>query len=107
MDRANAICWFDLCVEDMDRASAFYEAVFQQRLEPIGDPNGEAVMRGFPANMSAHGASGALVKSPHARPGPGGAMVCSSVDDLWNKHGWRRLAEESRAPSSPLASSVG
>jgi predicted enzyme related to lactoylglutathione lyase len=81
MDRANAICWFDLYVEDMDRASAFYEAVFQQRLEPMGDPTGETVMRGFPANMGAYGAAGALVKSPHARPGPGGTLVYFSVHD--------------------------
>jgi predicted enzyme related to lactoylglutathione lyase len=81
MDRANAICWFDLYVEDMDRASAFYEAVFQQRLEPMGDPTGETVMRGFPANMGAYGAAGALVKSPHACPGPGGTLVYFSVHD--------------------------
>ena len=81
MDRANAICWFDLYVEDMDRASAFYEAVFQQRLEPMGDPTGETVMRGFPANMGAYGAAGALVKSPHARPGLGGTLVYFSVHD--------------------------
>ncbi|HEV2610095.1 MAG TPA: VOC family protein [Noviherbaspirillum sp.] len=81
MDRANAIGWFDLYVDDMDRASAFYEAVFQHLLEPIGDPTGETLMRGFSANMNAYGAAGALVKSPHARPGPGGTMVYFSVSD--------------------------
>jgi uncharacterized protein len=81
MDRPNAIGWFDLHVDNMERAIAFYEAVFQQRLEPIGDPTGETAMRGFPTNMKAYGASGALVKSPHARPGVGGTMVYFSVDD--------------------------
>ncbi len=81
MDRANAVGWFDLYVEDMDRASAFYEAVFRQRLEPIDDPTRESVMRAFSANMSAYGAGGALVKSSHARPGPGGTMVYFSVED--------------------------
>jgi uncharacterized protein len=81
MKKPNAIGWFDLCVEDMDRAVVFYEAVLQQRLEPIDDPTGQTVMRGFSADMSAYGAAGALVKSAHARPGPGGTMVYFSVND--------------------------
>ena len=81
MSKPNAIGWFDVYVDDMDRAMAFYETVFQQQLELIGDPTGEAVMRSFPANMGAYGAAGALVKSPHARPGPGGTLIYFSVDD--------------------------
>jgi uncharacterized protein len=81
MDRPNAIGWFDLYVEDLDRAVAFYERVLQQTLEPMGDPTGETAMRAFPGNMKAYGAAGALVKSPHARPGVGGTMVYFSVDD--------------------------
>ncbi|MDP9912370.1 putative enzyme related to lactoylglutathione lyase [Variovorax boronicumulans] len=81
MNKPNAIGWFDMYVEDMDRAVIFYETVLQQQLEPIGDPTGETVMRGFSANMSAYGAAGALVKSPHARLGPGGTMIYFSVDD--------------------------
>ena len=81
MGKPNAIGWFDLYVDDMDRAAAFYETVFQQRLEPIGDPTGETVMRSFPANMDAYGAAGALVKSSHARPGPGGTLIYFSVND--------------------------
>lgn len=81
MDRPNAIGWFDMYVEDMDRAVAFYEAVLQQRLESMGDPTGETVMRAFPANMQAYGAAGALVKSAHTRPGPGGTMIYFCVDD--------------------------
>jgi uncharacterized protein len=70
-----------LYVNDIERATTFYEAVFQQRLEPIGDPTGETTMRRFPADMGAYGAAGALVKSPHARPGLGGTMVYFSVED--------------------------
>lgn len=92
MDRPNAIGWFDLYVEDMERAVAFYETVFRQRLEPVGDPTGETVMRGFPANMQAYGAAGALVKSPHARPGSGGTMIYFNVDDC--------AVEEARAAAA-------
>lgn len=81
MDRPNAIGWFDLYVEDMTRAVAFYEHVFEAQLEAIGDPTGETVMHGFPANRQSYGAAGALVKSPHNRPGVGGTMVYFSVDD--------------------------
>ena len=81
MERPNVIGWFDLYVDDMDRAVAFYESVFEQPLEAIDDPTGAARMMGFPANMNTYGASGALVASAHARPGPGGTMVYFSVDD--------------------------
>jgi uncharacterized protein len=81
MTMQNAIGWFDLYVDDLDRAAKFYEAVFQRTLEPIGDPTGETVMLGFPANMQAYGAAGALVKAPHARPGVGGTLLYFSVED--------------------------
>lgn len=81
MERPNAIGWFDLYVEDMTRAVAFYEAVFQRTLEPMDDPTGETQMRAFPTRMEMYGAGGALVKSAHARPGIGGTTVYFSVDD--------------------------
>lgn len=81
MNRPNAVGWFELHVDDMERALAFYEAVFRQALEALADPTGETVMRAFPANMQAYGAAGALVKSPHGRPGQGGTTVYFSVDD--------------------------
>lgn len=81
MERPNAIGWFDLYVEDMTRAVAFYEAVFQQTLESMDDPTGETQMRAFPTSMQAYGAGGALVKSAHARPGIGGTTVYFSVGD--------------------------
>lgn len=81
MAKSNAIGWFDIYVDDVHRAVAFYEAVFRQTLEPIGDPTGETQMMAFPTDMGIYGAGGALVKSNHARPGPGGTLVYFSVDD--------------------------
>jgi predicted enzyme related to lactoylglutathione lyase len=81
MKTPNAIGWFDQYVDDLDRATAFYETVFQRRLAPIGDPTGETVMRSFPADMTVYGAGGALVRSPQGRPGPGGTLIYFSVDD--------------------------
>jgi uncharacterized protein len=81
MGKPNAIGWFDIYVDDMDRAVVFYESVFKQKLEKIGDPTGETQMMSFPADMKAYGASGALVKSEYSRPGIGGTMVYFSVED--------------------------
>jgi uncharacterized protein len=81
MENPNAIGWFDIYVEDMDRAVTFYESVLGQKLEKIIDPTGATQMMSFPANMKAYGASGALVKSKHSRPGVGGTMVYFSVED--------------------------
>jgi uncharacterized protein len=81
MAKTNAIGWFDIYVEDMDRAVAFYERVLQQKLENIGDPTGETQMMSFAGDMQTYGAAGALVKSNHARPGMGGTMVYFSVED--------------------------
>jgi uncharacterized protein len=81
MKKSNAVGWFDIYVNDMNRAALFYETVLNQKLQKIGDPTGETQMLSFAGDMSAYGASGALVKSPHARPGMGGTMVYFSVQD--------------------------
>lgn len=81
MHTPNPVGWFDLYVEDLERATSFYEAVFQRRLEPIGDPTGETSMRAFPSDLKGTGAAGALVKSPHARPGAGGTLLYFNVED--------------------------
>jgi uncharacterized protein len=81
MAKTNAIGWFDIYVNEMSRAVAFYESVLKQKLEKIGDPTGETQMMSFSADMNSYGASGALVKAPHSRPGVGGTMVYFSVED--------------------------
>lgn len=81
MAKTNAIGWFDIYVNDMQRAVSFYESILKQKLEKIGDPTGETQMMSFPADMAAYGASGALVKSAHSRPGIGGTMLYFSVED--------------------------
>lgn len=85
MARSNAIGWFDIYVNEMSRAVAFYEHVLQQKLEPIGDPTGETQMMSFSTDMGVYGAGGALVKSNYARPGVGGTLVYFSVEDCANE----------------------
>ncbi|MDO6479231.1 VOC family protein [Shimia thalassica] len=81
MTKMNAVGWFDIYVDNMDRAVAFYEAMLETKLEPIIDPTGESQMMSFPAEMSAYGAGGALTKTPHAGPGVGGTIVYFMVED--------------------------
>lgn len=74
--------WFDIYVEDMDRAQAFYETVLATTLTVMDDPNDPtAQMRAFGDDFTSHGAGGALVKLAHAKPGVGGSMVYFSCDD--------------------------
>lgn len=76
------IGWFDIYVEDMERAQAFYETVLDTKLSSMDDPNDPtAQMRAFGDDFVSHGAGGALVKLEYAKPGPGGSMVYFSCDD--------------------------
>ena len=88
MSRSNTIGWFDIYVEDMNRAVKFFESVFDKKLEEIKDPTGETQMMSFPADMSKYGAAGALVKSSHFKPGIGGTVIYFNSEDC--------LIEESR-----------
>lgn len=81
MTTMNAVGWFDIFVDDLDRAVAFYETMLGTKLEPMGDPAGETPMMSFPANMGAYGAAGALTKSPHASPGVGGTIIYFMAED--------------------------
>ena len=81
MSKMNAIGWFDIFVDDLKRAVAFYETVLACKLDPMGDPTGDTQMMSFPADMSVYGAGGALSKSPHAKPGVGGTIVYFNAKD--------------------------
>ncbi len=81
MTKMNAVGWFDIYVDDLNRAVDFYETVLGTKLEQMGDPTGESQMKAFPADMSVYGAAGALTKSPHAGPGAGGTIVYFMAED--------------------------
>lgn len=56
----NPVNWFEIYVQDMDRAKSFYEAVLNVKLTKINSPGIE--MWGFPTNLEKFGTSGSLVK---------------------------------------------
>ncbi|MEM7070357.1 MAG: VOC family protein [Pseudomonadota bacterium] len=74
--------FFDLYVEDMERAQKFYETVLETKLSQMDDPNDPSVeMRMFSEDLESYGAVGALVKVKGAKPGAGGTMVYFSCAD--------------------------
>lgn len=78
----NPVGWFELYVDDLARASAFYQAVFQRPMEDLTTPpDGDMQMCAFTMNPTGTGAAGALVKSPHSKPGAGGTLVYFSCAD--------------------------
>lgn len=54
----NPVGWFEIYVQDMKRAKAFYESVFDVTLEKLNDAQPE--LWKFPQSMTSYGASGAL-----------------------------------------------
>lgn len=80
--KRNPVGWFEIYVQDMERAKKFYEAVLAKPLEQLTDPNdGEMAMWAFPMEMDAPGAAGALVEMEGAPSGGGGTLVYFSCGD--------------------------
>lgn len=80
--KQNAVGWFDIYVNDMQRATRFYQSVFLCELESMGDPtDSSALMMSFPTDMGIYGAGGALVKREGTGPGGGGTVVYFGVQD--------------------------
>ena len=55
----NPVDWFEIYVDDLNRASKFYEAVLGVKLSALD--SGDVNMRVFPMGMNRPGAAGALV----------------------------------------------
>jgi predicted enzyme related to lactoylglutathione lyase len=75
----NPVGWFEIYVADMNRAKAFYEAVFGVKLEKL--PSEHLEMWAFPMSDGAYGAAGSLVYMPGCKPGGGGTLVYFGCDD--------------------------
>ncbi|WOD39931.1 VOC family protein [Nodosilinea sp. E11] len=83
----NPVVHFEIYVQDMTRAKAFYEAVLETKLEqmPNSTPEIEMDMWFFPMDkelgMTHYGAGGMLVKMDGFAPGGGGTLVYFGCDD--------------------------
>lgn len=82
----NPVGWFEIYVQDMERARRFYEAVFRTTLQKLNSP-GPHEMWAFPMAADAGGASGALIRMPGVGSGNGGTMVYFSCADCADEAG--------------------
>ncbi|NJX16622.1 VOC family protein [Tamlana crocina] len=78
--KKNMVGWFEIPVSDMDRAKAFYEAVFKVKIE-IHDFAG-MLMGWFPFSEGKEGAAGTLIKQETYIPSQEGTLVYFMSDDV-------------------------
>ena len=77
--------WFEIYVQDMERARKFYEAVFQTKLEELKSPGTE--MWAFPMNAEGTGTSGSLAKAPGFPSGGNSTVVYFNCADCAEEAG--------------------
>lgn len=83
----NAICWFEIYVDDMARAKRFYQDVFGYELTHL---SAEPELWQFPSNQNGYGSSGALAKMEGFAAGRNSTVVYFSCEDC--------AVEQNRAP---------
>ena len=75
----NPVRWFEIYVQDMERAKQFYESVFRVKLERLTSPALE--MWAFPMLREGMGAAGALVKMAGVPSGGNSTLVYFGCED--------------------------
>ncbi len=77
---SNPIRWFEIYVQDMNRAKLFYESVFEIPLSKLENSEGEMDYWVFPGDKS-YGASGALVRMEGVLSGGNSTLVYFGCED--------------------------
>jgi len=79
----NPVVWFEIPVNNLERAKAFYDAVLDIDIQivDLGGPR----MGMFPAEQGATGASGGLMEYDSYVPSYDGTLVYLSCEDLQNE----------------------
>ncbi|MFZ2169498.1 MAG: VOC family protein [Methylococcaceae bacterium] len=86
-NQSNPVVWFEIYVQNMERAKAFYEAILAVKLEKMPTPTAKMNMEmwSFPAdkdaNKTTYGACGMLVKMEGVTSGCGGTLVYFACED--------------------------
>jgi uncharacterized protein len=75
----NPVSWFEIYVQDMERARKFYEAMLQVKLQKLNSTVSE--LWAFPQSFTGYGASGALVKMEGVSSGGNSTLVYFSCVD--------------------------
>lgn len=91
--KSNPTIWFEIYVDDMQRAKKFYEEVLQIQLTQLSDPTDHQMqMLAFPGDMEKYGSPGTLVKMEGAKAGGSNVIIYFGSDDC--------AEEESRAEAA-------
>jgi predicted enzyme related to lactoylglutathione lyase len=80
MEKYNTVGWFEIPVNDMDRAKQFYETVFDVEVK-VQDFGG-VLMGWLPSNGDVYGATGSLIKNDNYEPSEKGTLVYFSCENL-------------------------
>lgn len=75
----NPIGWFEIYVQDIERAKRFYQAVFEIEMAQLNSPAGD--MWAFPMQMEHYGAGGSLVRMAGVPSGGNSTVVYFSCAD--------------------------
>lgn len=85
----NPVTWFEIYVDDIDRAKKFYETVFANEMTEMTVPDGmDMKMTAFPFSHGAPNATGALVQSADMKAGGNSTLVYFATEEC--------LAEQNR-----------
>ena len=77
----NPVRWFEIYVQDIERAKKFYETVFLRKLEKLDAPLPGIELWSFPMQMNEMGISGALVKMEGFASGGNSTLVYFGCED--------------------------
>ncbi len=77
----NPVSWFEIYVDDLSRATKFYETVLGVTLQELPSPMDNLRMMAFSMSMEAGGASGTLCCMEGMKPGAGGTIVYFGCQD--------------------------
>lgn len=78
--KSNPVGWFEIPVNDLNRAKTFYDQVFGTQLSL--NEMGPFKMAWFPMEREGSGAPGTLIKGEGHSPSHAGTLVYFSVEDL-------------------------
>lgn len=81
----NPVGWFEIYVQDLERAKKFYETMLAIELTKLESPVAELEMLAFPMDMEGKGASGALAKMDGCPSGGTGTLVYFTSEDCENE----------------------
>ncbi|MFC4740501.1 VOC family protein [Flavobacterium ponti] len=84
MEPQNPVYWFEIYVEDMNRAQKFYETVLDVNLTSLPTPEtieDSLSMMAFPSNQNGPGSSGALVYMKGFKAGGNSTIIYFGAED--------------------------